>query len=138
MESLHRCYKICSKLSTPEPKQRYILYFINKLLNFVNNFNCVILASMNAIENIHNLEYLSNSIVVLEKLKEWQKARPDNKDLDNLITKYLDITFYIIRLQQDAMAKDMMISKFRFERNKARLELQELKDQYENLKQLEL
>ena len=93
---------------------------------------------MNAIENIHNLEYLSNSIVVLEKLKEWQKARPNNKDLNNLINKYLDITFYIIRLQQDAMAKDMMISKFRFERNTARLKLQELKDQYTKLKELEL
>ena len=76
--------------------------------------------------------------VVLEKLKEWQKARPDNKDLNNLITKYLDITFYIVRLQQDAMAKDMMISKYRFERNKARLELQELKDKYTHLKELEL
>tara|TARA_R110002020_G_scaffold179844_1_gene373587 strand:+ start:26 stop:307 length:282 start_codon:yes stop_codon:yes gene_type:complete len=93
---------------------------------------------LNAIENIHNLEYLSNSIVVLEKLKEWQKARPDNKDLDNLITKYLDITFYIVRLQQDAMAKDMMISKYRFERNKVRLEFQELKDKYTHLKNLEL
>jgi len=31
-----------------------------------------------------------------------------------------------------------MISKFRFERNKARLELQDLKDQYKQLKELEL
>ena len=93
---------------------------------------------MNAIENIHNLEYLSNSIVVLEKLKQWQKARPENKDLDNLITKYLDITFYIVRLHQDAVAKDMMISKYRYERNKVRLELQELKDKYTHLKNLEL
>ena len=36
------------------------------------------------------------------------------------------------------MAKDMMISKYRFERNKARLELQELKDKYTHLKELEL
>jgi len=31
-----------------------------------------------------------------------------------------------------------MISKYRFERNKARLELQELKDKYTHLKELEL
>ena len=53
---------------------------------------------MNAVENIHNIEFLANQMFVLEKLKQWQKAKPDNQDLKQLINKYLEITFYVIRL----------------------------------------
>ena len=64
---------------------------------------------MNAVENIHNIEFLANQMFVLEKLKQWQKLKPDNIDLKDVINKYLEITFYVIRLEQDAMAKNMLI-----------------------------
>jgi hypothetical protein len=84
---------------------------------------------MNAVENIHNIEFLANQMFVLEKLKQWQKAKPDNQDLKQLINKYLEITFYVIRLEQDAVAKNMLISQYREEKNILKLKLRELKDE---------
>lgn len=84
---------------------------------------------MNAVENIHNIEFLANQMFVLEKLKQWQKLKPDNLDLKDVINKYLQITFYVIRLEQDAMAKNMLISKYRHERNILKLKLRELKNE---------
>ena len=45
---------------------------------------------------------------------------------------------YVARLNNNIMAKDMLISKYRYEKNKALYELKELKDKYEHLKNLEL
>lgn len=84
---------------------------------------------MNAVENIHNIEFLANQMFVLEKLKQWQKAKPDNQDLKQLINKYLEITFYVIRLEQDAVAKNMLISQYRHDKNILKLKLRELKDE---------
>ena len=84
---------------------------------------------MNAVENIHNIEFLANQMFVLEKLKQLQKAKPDNQDLKQLINKYLEITFYVIRLEQDAVAKNMLISKYRHEKNILKLKLRELKNE---------
>lgn len=84
---------------------------------------------MNAVENIHNIEFLANQMFVLEKLKQWQKSKPDNQDLKQLINKYLEITFYVIRLEQDAVAKNMLISQYREEKNILKLKLRELKDE---------
>ena len=84
---------------------------------------------MNAVENIHNIEFLANQMFVLEKLKQWQKLKPDNVDLKQVISKYLEITFYVIRLEQDAMAENMLISKYRHERNILKLKLRELKNE---------
>ena len=39
---------------------------------------------MNAVENIHNIEFLANQMFVLEKLKQWQKLKPDNLDLKDV------------------------------------------------------
>ena len=41
-------------------------------------------------------------------------------------------------MEQEARIHDSIVSEYREERNKARLELQELKDKYEHLKKLEL
>ena len=93
---------------------------------------------MTAEDNIHNLNYLNESLLVGEILKDWNKTKPRNKELNIIIKAYARMTMYVARLSNDIMAKDMLISKFRFERNKARLELQELKKKYEHLKNLEL
>ena len=84
---------------------------------------------MNAVENIHNIEFLANQMFVLEKLKQWQKLKPDNLDLKPVISKSLEITSYVIRLDPAAMAKNMLISKYRHERNILKLKLRELKNE---------
>ena len=93
---------------------------------------------MTAEDNIHNLNYLNESLLVGEILKDWNETKPENKGLNIIIKAYAKMTMYVARLNNDIMAKDMLISKFRFERNKARVELQELKKKYEHLKNLEL
>ena len=91
---------------------------------------------MDAEQNLHNLHYLNNSILVSEILKKWHKQKPDHKELNKVVSAYIKIVFYITRITQDNTVKDSLISKFRYERNKARLELQELKEKYNNLKDL--
>tara|TARA_R100000995_G_scaffold83172_1_gene58458 strand:- start:170 stop:445 length:276 start_codon:yes stop_codon:yes gene_type:complete len=91
---------------------------------------------MDAEQNLHNLNYLNNSILVSEILKKWHKQKPDHKELNEVVSAYIKIVFYITRVTQDNTVKDSLISKFRYERNKARLELKELKEKYNNLKDL--
>jgi len=91
---------------------------------------------MDAEQNLHNLEYLNNSILVSEILQKWKKQKPDHKELNEVVNAYIQVVFYITRITQDNTVKDSLISKYRYERNKALLELEELKKKYNNLKDL--
>lgn len=91
---------------------------------------------MDAEQNLHNLEYLTNSILVSEILQKWKKQKPDHKELNEVVNAYIQVVFYITRITQDNTVKDSLISKYRYERNKALLELEELKKKYNNLKDL--
>jgi len=93
---------------------------------------------MTAEDNIHQINYLNESLLVGEILKEWNKNKPENEGLNIIIKAYAKMTMYVARLNNDIMAKDMLISKYRYEKNKALYELKELKDKYEHLKNLEL
>jgi len=53
-----------------------------------------------------------------------------------VVSAYIKVVFYVTRITQDNAVKESLISKYRYERNKARLELQELKEKYNNLKDL--
>ena len=91
---------------------------------------------MDAEQNLHNLEYLNNSILVSEILQKWKKQKPDHKELNEVVNAYIQVVFYVTRVTQDNTVKDNLISKYRYERNKALLELEELKKKYNNLKDL--
>ena len=91
---------------------------------------------MDAEQNLHNLEYLTNSILVSEILQKWKKQKPDHKELNEVVNAYIQVVFYVTRVTQDNTVKDSLISKYRYERNKALLELEELKKKYNNLKDL--
>jgi len=93
---------------------------------------------MTAEDNIHQINYLNESLLVGEILKDWNKNKPENEGLNIIIKAYAKMTMYVARLNNDIMAKDMLISKYRYEKNKALYELKELKDKYEHLKNLEL
>ena len=93
---------------------------------------------MTAEDNIHQINYLNESLLVGEILKEWNETKPGNKGLSIIIKAYAKMTMYVARLNNNIMAKDMLISKYRYEKNKALYELKELKDKYEHLKNLEL
>ena len=91
---------------------------------------------MDAEQNLHNLDYLNNSILVSEILKKWHNEKPDHKELNEVVSAYIKVVFYVTRITQDNAVKESLISKYRYERNKARLELQELKEKYNKLKDL--
>ncbi len=91
---------------------------------------------MDAEQNLHNLEYLNNSILVSEILQKWKKQKPDHKELNEVVNAYIQVVFYVTRVTQDNTVKDNLISKYRYERNKALLELEKLKKKYNNLKDL--
>lgn len=93
---------------------------------------------MTAEDNIHQINYLNESLLVGEILKEWNKNKPGNEGLNIIIKAYAKMTMYVARLNNDIMAKDMLISKYRFEKNKALYEFKELQTKYEHLKNLEL
>ena len=91
---------------------------------------------MDAEQNLHNLEYLNNSILVSEILQKWKKQKPDHKELNEVVNAYIQVVFYVNRVTQDNTVKDSLIAKYRYERNKAILELEELNKKYTNLKYL--
>lgn len=93
---------------------------------------------MTAEDNIHQINYLNESLLVGEILKEWNKNKPGNEGLNIIIKAYAKMTMYVARLNNDIMAKDMLISKYRYEKNKTLYELKELQTKYEHLKNLEL
>ncbi len=86
---------------------------------------------MDAEQNLHNLEYLNNSILVSEILQKWKNQKPDHKELNEVVNAYIQVVFYVTRVTQDNTVKDNLISKYRYERNKALLELEKLKKHHD-------
>ena len=60
---------------------------------------------MDAEQNLHNLEYLNNSILVSEILQKWKKQKPDHKELNEVVNAYIQVVFYITRITQDNTVK---------------------------------
>tara|TARA_R110000737_G_C14535335_1_gene477990 strand:+ start:80 stop:355 length:276 start_codon:yes stop_codon:yes gene_type:complete len=85
------------------------------------------------IQNLHDLEYYTHAQLVVELITKWIKSHPDNVELKAISKAMTEIMFYVVRLQQDSLKKDMVISDYRYKKNTALLELQELKAKYEIL-----
>jgi hypothetical protein len=88
---------------------------------------------MDKIQNLHDLEYYASMLLISGMVKKWTKAKPHNKDLKKLTDALLKITLYVPRLQDDLRMHKMAISEYRYDKNKALLELKELKKKYEKL-----
>ena len=93
---------------------------------------------MDKIENLHDLEYYGNIQVCLELALKWKKLKPDNKEIQELSRALIDISFYVIRIKKDWDANKIAVSDYRYDKNKALLQLQEIKNKYENLKKLDI
>ena len=93
---------------------------------------------MDKIENLHDLEYMSNIQLCLELSLKWSKLRPENKEVRALSRAIMDISFYVLRMSKDLQKYKEAISDYRHNKNKALIELKEIKDKYNNLQQAEL
>ena len=89
----------------------------------------------NKIQNIQDLEYSNNQILIGELIQKWIKSKPTNQELLSLRDAFIDNSIYVAGLQNDLMACKMANSEYREQRNDAILELEELK---EDLKEYEL
>lgn len=85
----------------------------------------------NKIQNIQDLEYNNNQILIGELIQKWIKSKPTNKELLNLRDAFIDNSIYVAGLQNDLMACKIANSEYREQRNDAILELEELKEDLE-------
>lgn len=85
----------------------------------------------NKIQNIQDLEYNNNQILIGELIQKWIKSKPTNKELLNLRDAFIDNSIYVAGLQNDLMACKIANSEFREQRNDAILKLEELKEDLE-------
>ena len=85
----------------------------------------------NKIQNIQDLEYNNNQILIGELIQKWIKSKPTNKELLNLRDAFIDNSIYVAGLQNDLLACKMANSEYREQRNDAILELEELKEDIE-------
>jgi hypothetical protein len=80
------------------------------------------------IQNLHDLEYYGNMQLCTSLVQKWIKLKPDNKELQHLSKALTDTAFYVNRIQGDLQKHKEAISDYRYDKNKALLELQELKN----------
>jgi len=85
----------------------------------------------NKIQNIQDLEYSNNQILIGELIQKWIKVKPSNNELLSLRDAFIDNSIYVAGLQNDLMACKIANSEFREQRNDAILELEELKEELE-------
>lgn len=93
---------------------------------------------MTKLENLHDLEYLGNMTLCMELAIKWKKLKPDNLEIKELSRALTEVAFYNNRLKQDLDTYKLIASEYRYEKNKALLELREIKEKYENLKKIDL
>jgi|TARA_R100001460_G_scaffold103405_1_gene148555 hypothetical protein len=91
---------------------------------------------MDKIQNLKDLEYYADMLLASTLVKNWLEKKPDNKDLQSLANVLVRTTHYIISLQHDLEAYKRASSDYRYDKNKVMLELRELKEKYNNLKDL--
>jgi hypothetical protein len=90
------------------------------------------------IQNLKDLEFYSHIDSAINLIKKWIDKSPNNKELQLMSDSLVGIFLWANTMEQEARIHDSIVSEYREERNKARLELQEIKDKYEHLKKLEL
>lgn len=85
----------------------------------------------NKIQNIQDLEYSNNQILIGEIIKKWLKAKPKNKELLDLRDAFIDNSIYVAGLQNDLTACQMANSEYREQRNEALYDLELIKEDLE-------
>ena len=85
----------------------------------------------NKIQNIQDLEYSNNQILIGQTIKKWLKAKPKNKELLDLRDAFIDNSIYVAGLQNDLTACQMANSEYREQRNEALYDLELIKEDLE-------
>ena len=86
---------------------------------------------MDKITNLKDLEYYSNMLLATGLLKKWRDLKPDNPELKKMSAAIVEITFYVIDLQNDLAKHKIAMSDYRYKKNKALLKLQEMEEKHQ-------
>ena len=89
-------------------------------------------------QNLKDLEFYGHIDAAINLVKKWKQQSPNNKEINLMSDSLVGIFFWANTMQQEVRVHDEIVSQYREDRNKARLELQEIKNKYEHLKKLEL
>ena len=88
------------------------------------------------VQNLKDLEYYSNMEYCSPTLRDWVKLKPENEQLKKFRDCLLEISLYVVEIQRDNHFHKEAISDYKYSKNKALLDLEELRKKYEKLKPL--
>jgi len=80
----------------------------------------------NKMQNLQDLEYTNNAILLGELINKWVKSKPKNKEA------FIDNSIYVAGLQNDLTACKMANSDYREQRNEALYDLELIKEENKN------
>ena len=83
----------------------------------------------NKIQNLQDLEYTSNAIILGELINKWIKAKPKNVELLQFQQLFIDNSIYVAGLQNDLAACKMANSDYRERMNEALYDLELYKEE---------
>ena len=73
----------------------------------------------NKINNIREAEYYGNFNTVGEKIVKWRKAKPENKELNEMYFAWQDVGFYVHNLITNERLYNKTISEYRDDKERA-------------------
>ena len=83
----------------------------------------------NKIQNLQDLEYTSNAILLGELINKWVKAKPKNVELLQFQQLFIDNSIYVAGLQNDLAACKMANSDYRERMNETLYDLELYKEE---------
>lgn len=83
----------------------------------------------NKMQNLQDLEYTSNAIILGELINKWVKGKPNNKELLQFQQLFIDNSIYVAGLQNDLTACKMANSDYREQRNEALYDLELIREE---------
>tara|TARA_R100000329_G_C7426870_1_gene150085 strand:+ start:45 stop:326 length:282 start_codon:yes stop_codon:yes gene_type:complete len=88
------------------------------------------------VQNLKDLEYYSNMEFCSSLVRDWVRLKPENEQLKKFRDCLIDISLYVVEIQRDNHFHKKAISDYKYSKNKALLDLDELRKKYEKLKDL--
>jgi len=87
----------------------------------------------NKINNIREAEYYGNFNTVGEKIVKWRKAKPKNKELNEMYYAWQDVGFYAHNLITNERLYNQTISEYRADKNRAVIRARNAEQKIEEL-----
>ena len=83
----------------------------------------------NKMQNLQDLEYTNNAILLGELINKWVKSKPKNVELLRFQQAFIDNSIYVAGLQNDLTACKMANSYYREQKNQALYDLELIREE---------